>query len=69
MVAKYAYRLPDYRQQDLFASCGWTPARSSLLNVPESAVHLIRPGERYCPKYLGLKTAAAQSRHRPEAAK
>ena len=43
MVAKYAYHLPVYRQQDLFASCGWTPARSTLLNVLESAAHLIRP--------------------------
>ena len=43
MVAKYAYHLPVSRQQDLFASCGWTPARSTLLNVLESAAHLIRP--------------------------
>ena len=43
MVAKYAYHVPVYRQQDLFASCGWTPARSTLLNVLESAAHLIRP--------------------------
>jgi transposase len=43
MVAKYAYHLPVYRQQDLFASHGWTPARSTLLNVLEAAAHLIRP--------------------------
>jgi transposase len=43
MVAKYAYHVPVYRQQDLFASCGWTPARSTLLNVLESAAHLIHP--------------------------
>ncbi len=43
MVAKYAYHVPVYRQQDLFASCGWTPARSTLLNVLEAAAHLIRP--------------------------
>jgi len=43
MVAKYAYHMPVYRQQDLFASCGWTPARSTLLNVLEAAAHLIRP--------------------------
>jgi len=43
MVAKYAYHVPVYRQQDLFASHGWTPARSTLLNVLESAAHLIRP--------------------------
>jgi transposase len=43
MVAKYAYHVPVYRQQDLFAACGWTPARSTLLNVLEAAAHLIRP--------------------------
>lgn len=43
MVAKYAYHLPVYRQQDSFASCGWTPARSTLLNVLEAAARLIRP--------------------------
>jgi transposase len=43
MVAKYAYHVPVYRQQDLFASCGWTPARSTLLNVLEAAARLIRP--------------------------
>jgi transposase len=43
MVAKYAYHIPVYRQQDLFASHGWTPARSTLLNVLEAAAHLIRP--------------------------
>jgi transposase len=43
MVAKYAYHLPVYRQQDFFASCGWTPARSTLLNVLEAAAHRIRP--------------------------
>jgi hypothetical protein len=43
MVAKYAYHMPVYRQQDIFASHGWTPARSTLLNVLEAAAHLIRP--------------------------
>ena len=43
MVAKYAYHVPVYRQQDMFASCGWTPSRSTLLNVLEAAAGLIRP--------------------------
>jgi len=43
MVAKYAYHVPVYRQQDMFASCGWTPSRSTLLNVLEAAAHLVRP--------------------------
>jgi transposase len=43
MVAKYAFHLPVYRQQNLFASCGWTPARSTLQNVLKHAALLIRP--------------------------
>lgn len=43
MVAKYAYHLPVYRQQNLFASCGWTPQRSTLQNVLKAAARLIRP--------------------------
>ena len=43
IVPKYAYHLPVYRQQDFFASCGWTPARSTLLNVLEAAANCIRP--------------------------
>jgi transposase len=43
MVAKYAYHVPVYRQQDMFASCGWTASRSTLLNVLEAAARLIRP--------------------------
>jgi transposase len=42
-VAKYAYHTPVYRQQDVFASCGWTPARSTLQNVLKAAAQLIRP--------------------------
>jgi len=37
MVAKYAYHFPVYCKQDVFASCGWMPARSTLLNVLEFA--------------------------------
>ena len=35
------YHLPIYRQQDFFASCGWTPARSTLLNVQMAAAKLV----------------------------
>ncbi|MEZ6151355.1 MAG: transposase [Pirellulaceae bacterium] len=30
---KWNHYLPIYRQQDLFAACGWTPRRSTLLNL------------------------------------
>ena len=43
IVAKHGYHLPIYRQQDFFASCGWTPARSTLLNVQTAAAKLIKP--------------------------
>jgi transposase len=43
VTAKYGYHLPVYRQQDLFAGCGWTPSRSTLLNVMTATATLIRP--------------------------
>ena len=43
VTAKYGYHLPVYRQQDLFAGCGWTPSRSTLLNVMAATAGLIRP--------------------------
>lgn len=30
---KWGHYLPIYRQQDMFAACGWTPRRSTLLNL------------------------------------
>lgn len=30
---KWGQYVPIYRQQDLFAACGWTPRRSTLLNL------------------------------------
>lgn len=38
---KYSYHLPIYRQQDIFASCGWTPARSTLLNILRASAECI----------------------------
>ena len=43
ITAKYGYHTPVYRQQDIFASSGWTPARSTLQNVLKSAADLVRP--------------------------
>ena len=33
LACRFFYHLPYYRQQDLFAGCGWTPSRSTLLNL------------------------------------
>lgn len=43
VTAKYGYHLPIYRQQDIFAGCGWVPSRSTLLNLLVSVATLIRP--------------------------
>ena len=43
LTAKYSYHLPVYRQQDIFAGSGWTPSRSTLLNILVATASLIRP--------------------------
>jgi transposase len=43
VTAKYGYHLPIYRQQDYFAGSGWTPARSTLLNILVAAAACLRP--------------------------
>jgi transposase len=43
ITAKYGFHLPIYRQQDLFAGCGWTPDRSTLLNILASCGFVVRP--------------------------
>jgi transposase len=52
ITAKYAYHLPFYRQQDLFAGCGWTPSRSTLLNILSAAEFVLQPLADYYRKLL-----------------
>ena len=40
---KYAYHLPLYREQDLFARSGWTPSRSTLLNLLCASAFVLEP--------------------------
>ena len=40
---KWGHYLPIYRQQDLFAACGWTPRRSSLLNLVTAVEFVVDP--------------------------
>ena len=40
---KFAYHLPTYRQQDRFASSGWTPGRSTLLNLINASSFVLEP--------------------------
>ncbi len=41
--AKWALYLPIYRQQDMFASSGWTPSRSTLLNLIAQSQFVFEP--------------------------
>jgi len=43
VVGKYGFHLPIYRQQDWFAGSGWTPHRSTLLNILASAAYVLEP--------------------------
>ena len=43
ITAKYGFHLPVYRQQDLFAGGGWTPPRSTLLNILVASAFVLRP--------------------------
>jgi transposase len=47
ITGKYGYHLPVYREQDWFASSGWTPSRSTLLNIMMQAALLIAPLMKY----------------------
>jgi transposase len=40
---KWGHYIPIYRQQDLFAACGWTPRRSTLLNLVEAVEFAVDP--------------------------
>jgi transposase len=40
---KFAYHLPLYRLQDMFAGTGWTPARSTMLNILINCAFIIEP--------------------------
>ena len=47
ITAKYSFHLPIYRQQDLFAGSGWTPSRSTLLNILVASAFVLRPLAEY----------------------
>jgi len=40
---KWFHHMPIYRHQDLFAGCGWTPGRSTLLNLVSQVQFVIAP--------------------------
>ena len=43
ITQKYAYHLPLYRQQDIFAGTGWTPSRSTLSNILTNCDYILEP--------------------------
>jgi transposase len=43
ITGKFGYHLPIYRQQDYFAGSGWSPDRSTLLNVLKNSHFVIEP--------------------------
>ncbi|MFQ5464025.1 MAG: IS66 family transposase [Phycisphaerae bacterium] len=43
ITGKYGFHLPVYRQQDMFAGSGWTPGRSTLLNILTAAAFVMEP--------------------------
>lgn len=53
MASRFFYHLPYYRQQDLFAGCGWTPSRSSLLNLVRASDFVLQPLVEYYHDLLG----------------
>ena len=51
-TARFAYHLPYYRQQDWFAGSGWTPSRSTLLNISAAVAEVLRPLVDYYRRLL-----------------
>jgi transposase len=53
LADRFFYHLPYYRQQDMFAGCGWTPSRSTLLNIVAASEFVLQPLVRYYRSLLG----------------
>jgi len=43
IASRFFYHLPYYRQQDQFAGLGWTPSRSTLLNLVTASEFVLQP--------------------------
>ncbi len=50
---RFFYHLPYYRQQDVFAGCGWTPSRSTLLNIVAASEFVLQPLVQYYHDLMG----------------
>ena len=47
VASRFFYHLPYYRQQDMFAGLGWTPSRSTLLNIVTGVEFALQPLAQY----------------------
>ena len=50
--AKWFHHLPIYRHQDVFAGSGWTPSRSTLLNIVSQVEFVITPFIAYMTRLV-----------------
>jgi transposase len=50
--AKWFHHLPIYRHQDLFAGSGWTPSRSTLLNLVSQVQFVVTPFIAYMTRLV-----------------
>ena len=50
--AKWHLHMPIYRQQDVFAGSGWTPSRSTLLNIVTQVVFVVTPLVEYMTRLV-----------------
>lgn len=52
VVQKYDSHLPLYRQTDIFAVSGWTPSRSTLLNILRQVAFAVEPFVQYLTRLV-----------------
>ena len=52
VVQKYDSHLPLYRQTDIFAASGWTPSRSTLLNILRQVAFAVEPVVNYLTRLV-----------------
>ncbi len=58
IAERFFYHLPYYRQQDVFAGCGWTPSRSTLLNIVTASEFVLRAVGPVLPRLVGQDRCA-----------
>ena len=50
--AKWFHHLPIYRHQDIFAGSGWTPSRSTLVNLVQQVDFVTAPFVAYMTRLV-----------------